>query len=112
MSIPYSLERQLTKEHGKLITMYIDRIVSEEIESEVLYFLAQTYIDLDQLFIEEECIQVWFVSKEFAKFLYDNFSTLESIRTHDKCLWLRRSQGDLWTDSFVVSYAQHKASQL
>ena len=112
MTIPYSVERQLTKEHGKLITMFIQRIVNEEIESEVLYFLSEIYPDLSPFIIEEDLIQVWIISKEFGKFLYESNDTLEAIRVADKCLWLRRSQGNLWTDSFVVSYAKSKASQL
>jgi hypothetical protein len=112
MPIPYEVERQLTKEHGKLITMFIERIVNEEIESEVLYFLSKIYTELSELFIEEHCIQVWIISKAFAKFIYNNNETLEVIRTADKCLWLRRSQGNLWSDSFVVAYAKSKASHL
>tara|TARA_A100001515_G_C4483219_1_gene180787 strand:- start:225 stop:626 length:402 start_codon:yes stop_codon:yes gene_type:complete len=112
MSIPYSIERQLTKEHGKLITMYIERIVKDEIESEVLYFLAQNFHDLEEIFIEEEAIQVWIISNGFANFLFNNYQTLEVLIYTDKSLWIRRTQGNLWTDSHVIEYAQHKASQL
>mgnify|MGYP003135886559 CR=1 FL=1 len=112
MPIPSNVERQLTKEHGKLVTMFIERIVNEEIESEMLYFLSQNFYDLEQIFIEEDAIQVWIISNDFANFIFNNYKTREVLIYTDKSLWIRKTQGDLWTDSFVIEYAKSKASHL
>lgn len=110
MTIPYDIQRQLIKKYGKVITNIIDRIVREDIESEMLYFLAQNFDDLNEIFIEEDAIQVWIISNGFANFLFNKYETLEVLIYTDKSLWIRRTQGNLWTDSHVIEYAKSLVS--
>lgn len=110
MTIPYNIQRKLIKKYGKVITNLIDRIVIEDIESEMLDFLATNFYDLEEIFTEEEAEQVWVISNKFANFIFNKYQTFEVLIYTDTSLWIRRTQGNLWTDPKVIEYAKSLVS--